>query len=358
MGLNKNFILSSHLQRHNLKHISVVTSFVPPSANEKHEKEQLAMQHMSKSSSSKSRANDEDEDFDYGYFPRDMIIKPKSSTITKTSASKPLMGAKKKDENVTYREIDVYFETSYELFTHFGSKLHRTSTRNMTDAITINSYSCTRFINDDMIIKLSEKTDLTKTEHPRADHATIRLRESKGVSNDEAETEAHEEGVHYILINVELPAVQSQLEKYTTKKNTRTQAFVQPVPRTNRFITRIFAGDISKIDEPYELCKFTTLLDCNDDKPQTVGLIYFDRSTEQWGYRSTNCFRPVPPKKLLIKVEELDQPLISSFGNSLLQAPVETSVIIQYLKQKQSTKGFRSQGEKAIAPIFHQTLEL
>jgi hypothetical protein len=248
-----------------------------------------------------------------------------------------------KQDNITYQEIDVYFETYYELFSHFGSKLCTTTTRNTKD-ITLSTFTCTKLVNDAMIQKFSEHYDLTREIVP-ADHATVCILDEKGTLDVELESTTHDEGVHFIMISIKLPGVKTQLEKYKTKRNNRvlSNSFVQPIPRTNRFVTRIFAGDITKIEQPHELCKFTTILDCNSDSMQTVGMIYYDKQEEVWNYRSTNYFRPVSPKKLVVQVETLDKVIPSSFTTIVSQ--IEMFITVHYHKQRKQTKSRKYQAD-------------
>lgn len=128
----------------------------------------------------------------------------------------------------------------------------------------------------------------------------------------------HEEKFHYVIFFVEFVMPETLLKERIQKSKGET-TIVKHVPFCNRMQLSIL--DISYGEEnARELCRFYTTV--NNTKnyfgKQIVGGIHFKTKEKIWKFRSSNEFKPLPPRKLIVKLEGVeDIPFLSDIYISL-----------------------------------------
>ncbi|KAL0480628.1 rimO [Acrasis kona] len=333
---NKTFRISPKMSKH--KFITIVTGFVKPTQQDLEEEKEIQPQGNFKRGTS-SRSPEVDND--YGYFSDELVGKEAASTQTTTH--NPL----NHNDNINYKEVDLNYTTTCDLYSYFGSKLCSVAPgveTNPKEVIKRNLIS----INQD----INRKYDLLG--QASTDHFCVRINETH---DDLFEIQklletklAHQDGIHYIVLSVHMPLIKSQLERICIKKgkNSSPSSYIQPVPRSCRFLTRIFAGDLRE-DNSIELCRFASIIDAERSGPQQIGVLHYDSPTDEWLYRSANCFKPLPPKNLLIKIIEMKR-----ITNST--TPLESFITLTIQKAKYTTPTVKSTSNYNFDHTFKVTL--
>jgi hypothetical protein len=356
MTINKNFEqLTEHLISHDQQKVIVITQFEPPpdtvdAVAEKIEKKIIKQR-------ARAMANDDDNDF--GYFPPDM--RGTYSNSSNHHAHSPSDNTSTNNGSRRIEAVDIDFNTTIELYSAYGVLLHtvhsrpdlvekgqkKKNTKNnkknaASSSLNDNKITCCRLVeataegpNEDQkkkkISPLRFRTDafslclrppFEKNEDDDEDEELKKVKKNPIIDKVEAlvQKAAHLEGIAYMLITVTFPTLDlelkaiesSELVRHTNGQLTTTKVITRKVPRTNRFLTRVLVVDPKAPEthlSPLEICRFTSTVDNYDrtdkDRVQLVGMFHVSPPSWTWQFRSTNHYKPVPPKKLKITVHEV-----------------------------------------------------
>lgn len=126
-----------------------------------------------------------------------------------------------------------------------------------------------------------------------------------------------DERFHYVIFFVEFTSPEFFLKQQIQKRKGETK-IIKRVPFSNKMTLSILDLTYGE-DNAKELCRFNTIVNNrkNNFGRQIVGGIHY-KPKLGWKFRSSNEFQPLPPKKLIVKLESVeDIPFLSDVYISL-----------------------------------------
>jgi hypothetical protein len=356
MTINKNYEqLLEQLIAHEQQKVIVVTHFEPPAENVG-----IDMEKIEKNVTKKHRNRvADDDDFDFGFFPPDM--RGTYSPTISNEVTRTISASSRRTEGV-----DIDFNTTIELYSAFGTLIHKVHSRpdlaEKTDkqkkqsksavkksavqsALNDHKITCCKLVastaqvpNEDLkkkkVSPLRYRTDtfsfcirepFVKSEQDEDDEEqNIPIQKNPIIDKVEAlhQKPAHFEGVAYMLVLVSFPMLDielkssqsSELVRHSNGQLSTTKVVIRKTPRTNRFVTRVLVIDPKATEShlsPLEICRFTSSVDnyerLDKDRHHLVGMFHIAPPAWVWQFRSSNHYRPIPPRKLRIKVHKISK---------------------------------------------------
>jgi len=251
----------------------------------------------------------------------------KETSISK-SAKDITKGTKNREETI---EVDVPFTVTAIAYTSFGAPIclfssnsvdgpkvmHQLETLPKHEKIVkkksvkleeISQFESVKFLdtrkNKDR--KLDEDGEDMEEEKPQIQEelAILNLRKKEQKSTEKYYT-LSDERFYYVIFHVEFISPENFL-KQRIKKTKGETTIIKSIPFSNRMTLSIL--DISQGEQnARELCRFNSIVNNkkNGIGRQIIGGVHF-KPKVGWKFRSSNEFKPIPPRKLIIKLDSVE----------------------------------------------------